>query len=123
MASGGRVRAGDLACSGPDTISYFRNFYPDKAFLGSGGISATVGLTDYHVNEIAVRQVILNQTRECYVLADSTKLGQVAVGRVCALDQITAIITDTDADTNELQALQDAGVRVLLAPLPKVLAA
>jgi len=113
--SGGRVRPGDLACFGPVSEAFFRDYYADKAFLGSGGVHPEMGLTDYYPDEIASRRVILQHAAESYVLADSSKLGKVALRKVAAVDALTAVITDDGADEQELERLEAAGVTVLVA--------
>jgi DeoR/GlpR family transcriptional regulator of sugar metabolism len=115
MVSGGELRAEDLALSGPVTEAFFGSFYADRAILGSGGIDLAAGLTDYYPNEIAVRQAILRHAAEAYVLADSSKLGRIALQRVCALTEVTAVITDDGADPELVAELTQQGVRVLVA--------
>ena len=117
LLSGGRLREGDLALSGPETVRFFEDYYADRVFLGSGGVDVAAGLTDYHLDEIAVRRVLLRHSTERFVLADSTKIGHVAVGRVCPLEAITAVVTDELADPAAVGALRAAGVEVLVAPL------
>jgi DeoR family transcriptional regulator, fructose operon transcriptional repressor len=95
LICGGQVRTGDAACYGASADQFFGEFYADKAFLGSGGVHAKAGLTDYHPHEVATRRVIIAHAGASYVLADSSKLGAVAVHRVCPLSQITAVITDS----------------------------
>ena len=94
LLSGGQVRAGDAACYGAQADAFFAQFYADKAFLGSGGVHAEAGLTDYYPHEVVARRTIIAHAAACYVLADSSKLGAIAVHRVCALTQVTAVITD-----------------------------
>jgi DeoR/GlpR family transcriptional regulator of sugar metabolism len=101
-------------------VSFFEGLFADCAFLGSGGVDAAAGLTDYHLDEIAVRKVQIAHSAQRFVLADSAKLGHVAVGRVCALDEITAVITDDDADERTVASLRTAGVEVLVAPTTRV---
>jgi DeoR family fructose operon transcriptional repressor len=118
LLSGGSVRAGDAACYGAQADAFFAQVYADKAFLGSGGVHAEAGLTDYHPHEVAARRVMIAHSGASYVLADSSKLGKVAVHRVCALDQITAVITDSDETTDETTAgitAANAGCDVLRA--------
>src|SRR5580698_7982091 len=116
LLSGGQVRPGDAACYGAQAESFFGEFYADKAFLGSGGVHPAAGLTDYHPPEVVVRRTIIAHTAATYVLADSSKLGAIAVHRVCALDSITAVVTDEDgADSEAVTDLQAAGVTVLRA--------
>jgi DeoR family fructose operon transcriptional repressor len=113
---GGQLRHGDAACSGSRAEGFFAEFYADKAFLGSGGVHATAGLTDYHPPEVITRRTIIAQSAASYVLADSSKLGTIAVHRVCPLSRVTAVLTDSDAGTEAAEALSSAGCAVLKAP-------
>lgn len=94
LVSGGRVRAGDLALANSRTVEFFADLHADVAILGSGGVDPTAGLTDFHLDEVAVRRTMLAQASRSFVLADSTKLGRVAPHRVCGLAAVTAVITD-----------------------------
>ncbi|MDL4772582.1 MULTISPECIES: DeoR/GlpR family DNA-binding transcription regulator [Thermomonosporaceae] len=94
LTSGGRVRAGDLACSGAQTAAFFADLRADVAFLGSGGVDAGAGLTDFHLDEVAVRRVIIASSLRSFVLADSGKLGRLAPHRVCGLDEVDGLVTD-----------------------------
>jgi DeoR family fructose operon transcriptional repressor len=116
LISGGQVRTGDGACSGAYADGFFGEFYADRAFLGSGGVHPDAGLTDYYPSEVVVRRAIISHTAACYVLADSSKLGLIAVRGVCPLDQITAIITDDQADPELVSGLEGAGATILIAP-------
>jgi DeoR family transcriptional regulator, fructose operon transcriptional repressor len=113
--TGGQVRRADLACTGAAAERFFAEFFADRAFLAADGVHPKAGVTGGRLDEIAVRQAILRQARESYVLADASKLGRVAVGRVCALSEITAVITDADADPATVRALEQAGTRVVVA--------
>jgi DeoR family transcriptional regulator, fructose operon transcriptional repressor len=115
--AGGRIRHDELTCSGPDTAEQVGRFFADKAFLGSGGVHPEAGLTDYDLDEIAVRHRMIDNASKVYVLADGTKLGHVALRRVCGWERITALITDSAADPGTVRALRDAGLTVL-QPLP-----
>jgi len=115
LLCGGQVRGGDAACSGPTAQAFFEEFYADRAFLGSGGVHPEAGLTDYYPAEVVVRRTIIAHTAACYVLADSSKLGAIAVHRVCPLDRVTAVLTDDAAGPQACQALQAAGAELRLA--------
>jgi DeoR family fructose operon transcriptional repressor len=121
LLSGGQVRFGDAACYGASADAFFAQVYADKAFLGSGGVHADAGLTDYYPHEVAARRVMIAHAGASYVLADSSKLGTVAVHRVCALAQVTAIITDLDDSKAGAEAAQalSAACEVLRAPMPE----
>jgi DeoR family transcriptional regulator, fructose operon transcriptional repressor len=115
LLCGGQVRPGDGACAGAHAEAFFSEFYADRAFLGSGGVHPEAGLTDYYPAEVAVRRTIIGHTAMTYVLADSSKLGEIAVHRVCMLDRITAVLTDDAENSAAFAALAAADVRLLRA--------
>jgi DeoR family transcriptional regulator, fructose operon transcriptional repressor len=120
LLSGGQVRLGDAACYGAQADAFFAQVYADKAFLGSGGVDAQAGLTDYYPHEVAARRVMIAHTGSSYVLADSSKLGKIAVHRVCALTQVTAVITNAENSESVAEAadaLAAAGCDLLRAPM------
>jgi DeoR family transcriptional regulator, fructose operon transcriptional repressor len=114
LLCGGQMRSGDGACSGAHAEAFFDEFYADKAFLGSGGVHPVAGLTDYYPPEVVVRRTIIAHAAASYVLADSSKLGMIAVHRVCALDAVTAVVTD-DRNPVAVTDLTAAGVTLLCA--------
>lgn len=113
--AGGQLRRSDLACVGASAERFLDQFFADRAFIAATGVAARAGVTSDRLDEIPLRQAILRQAAETYVLADSAKLGHVAVGRVCALAAVTAVVTDSAADPAAVRALEQAGVRVLVA--------
>jgi DeoR family transcriptional regulator, fructose operon transcriptional repressor len=115
LVCGGQLRHGDMALSGPQAERFFSDFYVDKAILGSGGIHARAGLTDYYPAEVAVRQTILEHAAETYVLADATKVGHVALCKVCELRDLTAVITDWRVEPESAASLEAAGATVIVA--------
>ncbi|MEZ0357572.1 DeoR/GlpR family DNA-binding transcription regulator [Mycobacterium sp. SA01] len=118
LLAGGRVRPGDLACSNAHTKAFFADIYPDLALIGSGGVDARSGLTDFHLDEIDVRRTIIANSARSYILADSSKLGQVAPHRVCALSAVDGLITDQSTDTAVAAAFDETGGVVLSARPP-----
>ena len=119
LLSGGQVRTGDAACFGAHAEAFFAEFYADLAFLGSGGVHPRAGLTDYHPHEVITRRTIIEHSAASYVLADSSKLGTIAVHRVCPLSRVTAVLTDYQASPEVVDALARAGCTVLLGTNPE----
>lgn len=115
LIPGGRVLRGDLAVSGAPTVAFFADLRADVAFLGSGGVDADAGLTDFHFDEVATRRVILAHSAQSYVLADSSKFARVAPHRVCGLDELTAVITDRRPPAALLRAVTKAGAQIYTA--------
>ena len=106
---GGQVRTKELTLSGFPAEENFNHFNVDKAFIGIGGISDS-GVTDFRLH----RQMIQN-ARQSIVLADSSKLGVRAMTNICALHEIDMVITDSGAPKQIVKALEQAGVKVIIA--------
>ncbi|MEU0830386.1 DeoR/GlpR family DNA-binding transcription regulator [Streptomyces sp. NPDC056231] len=114
LVSGGRIRAGDLACSNAQAVEFFSNLRADAVFLGSGGI-APYGLTDFHLDEVATKRAMLANASHRYVLADSSKFGRTAAHRVCELNGFDSLITDKPCPAELHTALDRAGSTVIVA--------
>ena len=55
--------------------------------------------------------------REKYILCDSSKLDRNSISPVASLDEITALITDDEADPYYIDKLREAGLEVYVAPV------
>jgi DeoR/GlpR family transcriptional regulator of sugar metabolism len=106
----GHVRGGDLAVSGAAAVDFFADLHADLAFLGSGGLSATAGLSDFHHDEVAVRRRMLANAARSFVLVDATKFDRVAPHRVCPLHELTGVIADAPASEPLARAVEHAGI-------------
>ena len=109
-AAGAGRRSRLLESSSPRVFS---NIRADVAFLGSGGLDADAGLTDFHIDECATRKTILAGTAKSYVLADATRFGHVAPQRVCGFDRAEAVITDQCPPDRIRDAIESAGASAL----------
>jgi DeoR/GlpR family transcriptional regulator of sugar metabolism len=62
-----------------------------------------------------VKQKMLTKAREAVVVADSSKIGQVAFACVAPLTDANLLITDAGIVSDDLAALEEAGLQVLVA--------
>lgn len=111
---GGQLRAKELTLSGFPAEENFAHFNVDKAFIGIGGITEA-GVTDFHIGEARLHRQLIANARQSVVLADSSKLGVRAMNNVCGLDEIDIVITDSGAPKQIIKALEQAGIRVIIA--------
>jgi len=92
------------------TIEQVRLFQADHAFLTVGAVDASIGLMEYRVDTAHLTRAMIEQARYVTILADSSKLDQVALAKICALADIDRLITDARPPADLLEALEDAGV-------------
>ena len=86
-----------------------------KAILGTWGITVEQGLTETHLLEAELKKSIIARCDEVIVVADSSKIGRVALASFACLEEISHLVTDDSANPDRIEALRYHGVDVLIA--------
>jgi DeoR/GlpR family transcriptional regulator of sugar metabolism len=89
--------------------------FVDKLFLGIAGVDLEAGLTEYNLEDAQVKRAMLRSAKQCIVVADATKFGNVAFAAVAPLSAVHKLITDAAADAGMVQRIREQGVEVILA--------
>ena len=90
----------------------FANYTASKAFMGIQGITETT-LTNSDPRIIRTKRSMIRHSTEVTILADETKFGKIASYTLCAVDEVTRIITTVDADQELVTLLRNRGVEVI----------
>jgi len=112
LLPGGEVRPGELSLTGSLTEPSFSQLRFDTCVLGPCGIDAKAGITTHLLAETAVKRAAARASQRVVAVADSSKLGRVAFGHVCDLDDIDIVVTDAAADQQIVDELRAAEVDV-----------
>jgi DeoR/GlpR family transcriptional regulator of sugar metabolism len=107
IALGGAVRHVSLGMIGPIAETALRGITADAVFLGADGVVAGRGVCEGTAEQAALKQLMVQQARDIYVLADSTKLGQAGSHWWTVLDRPWTLITDEGATAGQLAAFRD----------------
>ena len=75
---GGELKASTEAVIGNMAMRMLKSFHFTKGFFGTNGIAEKEGYTTPDANEAMIKRAAMEQCRECYVLADSEKFGNVS---------------------------------------------
>lgn len=109
---GGMMRPTTKALVGPLAEGCLRDLRVDKAFLGANGITLN-GITTPNLLEAATKRAMLRCAAECYVAADYSKFGVTTFAKFAALDEISALITDSAISAEWLKNLTEAGAELI----------
>ena len=112
--TGGRVRGGELALGGPAAIAQFASLWFDAAVIGASGLTAD-GLFDYSIEDTQLKRIYIERSSVKIAVCDAAKLMVPSLVRVCALDEISILITDAAPPEGLAAALQQAKVKVVIA--------
>jgi DeoR/GlpR family transcriptional regulator of sugar metabolism len=84
------------------------------AFLGVHGISPA-GIGMLSPEEAAMNRAFIEAAQTVNVLVDSSKFDSQAIFRICEMNRVTRVVTDTGLAPEVRRALEAQGVEVLLA--------
>lgn len=112
--AGGKVRAGELAVSGPSAAADFSNLWFDVAVIGASSITPS-GLYDYSLEDIEIKRVYVQRATQKIVLCDSSKFLHRSLSKICALNEVDTLVTDAQPPAELASALTDAKVKTVIA--------
>jgi DeoR family transcriptional regulator of aga operon len=112
IVTGGVARSASYELIGPLAEATLEGLNVDLAFVGVDGLDPDAGLTTHHEMEAAVNHALIARSRRAIVVTDSSKLGRVALARICVLGEVDELITDAAADAERVAALEARGLTV-----------
>lgn len=97
---GGKIRKKSSSLYGGWTNSLIQSVKVDMCFIGSDNFELASGPTTPSYSDSSVDKVILNQSEQKYVLADTSKFKGTSIYELTTWNSITALITNKDDDTS-----------------------
>lgn len=88
---GGRMKPVTEAVIGSGAVLSLSIYNFSKGFFGANGIERECGITTPDVGEAAVKRYAMQRCRQKYILADSTKFGEVSSIAFASADDVTVI--------------------------------
>lgn len=113
--TGGILLASVFTLIGSQTEAFIRSLHVDRVFLGADAISPEHGVTNRTLPEVAAKQAMLHAAREVVLVADSRKFGRRVFASVCSLEHLHVIVTDSGVQPEMAAAIQDRGIRMIIA--------
>ena len=82
------------------------SFHVDKAFMGCDAIDSESGVYNSNFPAVGIKKCITRCGKQTILIADSSKFYIKALAKVCGLEAIDMIITDTGLDEKTAQAVK-----------------
>jgi DeoR family transcriptional regulator of aga operon len=114
LVLGGILRKSSSSATGMYAEKILDDFSCSKLFLGVDGIDIDFGLTTTHVQEAQLNRKMIAASQKTIVLADSSKFGKRGFGKICGMEDIEQIITDSGISDHMLKTLQGMGIEVTI---------
>jgi DeoR/GlpR family transcriptional regulator of sugar metabolism len=95
------------------THHVLEQLYLDKAFMGTIGIAIGEGLTTTDPGEAYTKELVMRQSRQVILLADSSKFDKVSFVRAGSLADVDTLITDRLSDRKFARELRKRKIEVI----------
>jgi DeoR/GlpR family transcriptional regulator of sugar metabolism len=113
-ALSGLPEKGDLCMVGSIAEDTLRRFRPSKAFLGTSGITVTEGMSNVHLPQAKVKQLMIEISDQVILVTDCSKFGHVSYSIVAPIDTLDKIITDSCIEPEIRTALEERDIDVIV---------
>lgn len=113
------IAGGKMRQSGSLVDSFASNFVShlhfDLCFITGAGVTADFGLSNGTDETATFQRAVIKNSRKKCLLMPSTKVGVDSFVKVCEVDVFDSIITDWDCVEDQIAAIEEKGVEVIVA--------
>jgi DeoR/GlpR family transcriptional regulator of sugar metabolism len=113
VVTGGVARPQTYELVGPLAQGVLDQVVLDVAVLGVDGVDPRLGVMTHHEDEAGVSRLLAERARKVILATDSSKMGKRAFARICGLDTIDVLVTDSGIAPDMAARLTDAGIEVV----------
>lgn len=111
----GSLNRKTLSFAGNYAAQVLQNYNISKAFMATTGFSIANGVTNSSPVESALKRAAVKRSQTVYLLADSSKCGEVSLMTYCGLDQIDVLITESEPAPDICDFMKENGHKILIA--------
>jgi DeoR family transcriptional regulator, aga operon transcriptional repressor len=114
VVTGGVVRPRSYELIGPLARLVPAELTLDVVFIGVDAIDPELGASAHDEGEAAIDRLLASHAGKVVVVTDSSKLSGGAFARICPIEEVDTLVTDTEAEERTVRSFRDHGVEVLL---------
>ncbi len=104
-----------LSFAGTSAVRVLQDFNISKAFMATTGFSVANGVTNSSPLETEIKKEATQRSQQVFLLADSKKCGVVALITYCALDNIDALITESEPSKDVRDFMDGHQKKIIIA--------
>ena len=115
VVTGGVIRPQSYELVGPLGGALLGEVTLDIVLLGVDALDPELGAAAHHEGEAAMNNLMVARARRVVIIADSSKLGLHAFARICPIERIETLVTDSGATPEQVRVFRQGGVNVVRA--------
>lgn len=110
---GGRLRELSKSLVGMNARQFIKSHSARKLFFSCRSVNMEMGICDSSDEEAELRQDMIASSNQAILLSASTKFGTSAFCRICSMESINTIITDTAPSTEWEKHIKGYNIKIL----------
>ena len=111
---GGPLRKSSGAVIGSYAEKMIREHFCSKLFLAADGFDPSFGVTTTNTQEANLNKLMIESAQQTFVVIDSSKFGRRGLSRICGIEDIDIIITDSNITDSMRIKLENNNIRVIV---------
>ena len=113
IVAGGVLKTEEFSLYGQNTENEIGQYHVDTSFISVSGISLKAGITDYILDSVSVQKKMIEISDKVIVLAYSSKFDNAALSKICEIDRVNMIITDSGLSKNIYDKYTKRGIKIV----------
>lgn len=115
ICTGGIARPHVFSLQGTEVENFIKNLKVDKTFLGADAIHEDGTIGNVNIEEVAIKQAMVNAASSVILLADASKFNLIGFAKVCDLKDVDILITDEECPQYIDRILAESGTELIIA--------
>lgn len=111
---GGIMRKNSVSVIGHYAENVLGSLSCNKLFLGVDGIDFDYGMTTSDMSEARINQQMIDAAQKIIVLTDSSKFGKRGFCKICDINKVHHVITDSNAPAHMIDMMKEREIEVTL---------
>ena len=112
---GGFVNNSEDSIEGNLALETLSNFFVNIAFIGAGGVSRELGISDYSLDVATINRSIIEHAEKTMLTVHAKKFGRNCLSITCPLAKIQTVISDASISPDYQEYIQENGIELILA--------
>ncbi len=114
LVLGGVIRKSSISTVGPFAENLMSQFACNKLFIGTDGVDFDFGLTTTNTLEANLNREMIKSSDKVILLADSSKFGKRGFSKICNLNSVDHIITDSKISESYITQINEQGIMLTI---------
>lgn len=113
ISTGGELKEGGLSLVGYQAEKTVDGFHVDISICSCKGVDKNMHVTDSNEHDSEIKKAFFAAANRKVLAVDSSKFDKTSFVRVCNLDNVDIVVTDTDPGEKWRECINSAGVQLI----------